>query len=154
MSRICYIFFTNRRKNDYLCGQWLWFLYFPDEVGKHYGYEGAREAFEVCALAVKKISALSANTINFSPSIRENSSTTSNKENKALKSNQGSKRKSILLSPSKMVGGQHPAYSLSQHNPSIGDHDLSFSEKERNPLGMSTTSSRKSNSSNTSSHAR
>ena len=126
-----------------------------DEVDKRFGYEGAREAFEVCALAVRKTSALSPNKIIFSPASKENSSNTPIKENKSSKTNQGSKRKSILLSPSKMVGGQHPASNLSLHNTSIGDiHDSSFNEKERNPLGMSTTSSRKSISSNTSSHAR
>merc|ERR1712223_1607227 len=100
-------------------------------------------------------SALSPNKINFSSATRENASATSNKEFKAVKSNPGNKRKSILLSPSKMgVGLQHGS-NLPQHNTSIGDihDDSSFSGKERTPLGMSTTSSRKSISSNTSPHA-
>ena len=127
-----------------------------DEVDKRCGYEGAREAFEVCALAVRNTSALSPNKIDFGSVTRENISATSNKEFKTSKSNHGSKRKSILLSPSKLGAGHQHGSNLSQHNASIGDihDDSSFSGKERNPLGMSTTSSRKSISSNTSSHAR
>ena len=116
-----------------------------DTIDKRCGYEGAREAFEVCALAVIKTATLESNNVN----PREMSKKVGNKENQQQKSHQ-SKRKSILMSPSKF--GQDCNVSIRSDSvnditdPTLMTRGISF--------GMSTTSSKKSISSNSSSHAR
>ena len=125
-------------------------MFFSGAIDEGCGYEGAREAFEVCALAVMNTTALSSRTINQNFNVQDDFSTDFNKEQKVLKGNQ-SKRKSILMSPSKF--GQHDC-NTSLHNESIGDMtDVPFISKGIT-LGMSTTSSKKSIASNTSSHGR
>ena len=126
---------------------------FPQTLGatdESCGYEGARDAFEVCALAVINTTALSNSNINPNFNFNEDCSTNSNKELRLQKGNQF-KRKSILLSPSKSVQQDK---NLSLHNDSMSDiNDIPFIAKGI-PLEMSTTSSKKSISSNTSSHGR
>ena len=56
-----------------------------DTIDKRCGYEGAREAFEVCALAVMKISTLESNNVNSDLNGREISKNVANKENKQQK---------------------------------------------------------------------
>ena len=120
-----------------------------DTIDKRCGYEGPREAFEVCALAVMKTSTLESNNVNPDINNREMSKNVANKENKQHKSHP-SKRKSILMSPSKF--GQDCNVSLRSDSvnditdPTLMTRGISF--------GMSTTSSKKSISSNSSSHAR
>ena len=74
--------------------------HFLGAIDESCGYEGARDAFEVCALAVMKTTALSNRNIHQNFNFKEDCATTSNKEHRVLKGNQF-KRKSILLSPSK-----------------------------------------------------
>ena len=103
----------------------------------------------MCALAVIKTSTLESNNVNPDINNREMSKNVANKENKQHKSHP-SKRKSILMSPSKF--GQDCNVSLRSDSvnditdPTLMARGISF--------GMSTTSSKKSISSNSSSHAR
>ena len=122
---------------------------FIDSIDKGCGYEDAREAFEVCALAVIKSATLATKNSHKNTNGKESVAISLNKENKQLKNNQ-SKRKSILMSPSKF--GQ--SCNISLRSDSMNDMtDPAFTTKGI-PMGMSTTSSKKSISSNTSSHAR
>ena len=103
----------------------------------------------MCALAVMKTPNWESNNVHSDINGSEISKNVAKKENKQQKSHQ-SKRKSILMSPSKFVQDCNVSLRSDSVNditdPTLMTRGISF--------GMSTTSSKKSISSNSSSHAR